>query len=60
LEDIQLSDFGRVGEVSITKDNILLLKGKGSEDKIGKRVEQIKDQVSMQKNFFPLCCWHSG
>jgi len=45
LEDIQLSDFGRVGEVSITKDNTLLLKGKGSEDKIGKRVEQIKDQI---------------
>ena len=37
--------FKQVGEVSITKDDTLLLKGKGSEDKISKRVEQIRDQI---------------
>merc|ERR1719300_2349199 len=31
LEDIQPHDFGQVGEVSITKDDTLLLRGKGQE-----------------------------
>lgn len=31
--------------MTITKDDTLLLKGKGTEDKISKRVEQIKDGI---------------
>lgn len=30
IEDVQLSDFGQVGEISITKDDTLMLKGKVS------------------------------
>lgn len=45
LEDIQAHDFGQVGEVSITKDDTLFLKGKGREDEIAKRVQQLKDQI---------------
>merc|ERR1711942_342855 len=29
LEDVQIQDFGRVGEVVITKDDTMLLKGGG-------------------------------
>lgn len=45
LEDIRIEDFGQVGEVTITKDDTLLLKGKGKEDKIKYRVEQLKDEI---------------
>ena len=34
LEDIQLQDFGKVGEVVITKDDTLLLKGAGQKSDI--------------------------
>ncbi len=45
LEDIQLQDFGKVGEVNITKDDTLFLKGQGKDDDINSRVEQIKVQI---------------
>jgi chaperonin GroEL len=45
LEDIQLQDFGRIGEVTITKDDTLMLKGSGDNSEISKRVEQIRDQI---------------
>lgn len=46
LEDVQIGDLGNVGEVVITKDDTLLLKGKGKKEDIDRRVEQIKDQIS--------------
>ena len=45
LEDVQLSNLGMVGEITITKDDTLLLKGKGMKDKIEARAEQIRDQI---------------
>ncbi|XGW15949.1 hypothetical protein V3C99_001422 [Haemonchus contortus] len=45
LEDIQLSDFGEVEEVTITKDDTLLLRGKGESAEIEKRIEQIADEI---------------
>jgi chaperonin GroEL len=45
LEDIQAQDFGKVGEVVITKDDTLMLKGQGAEAMIAKRVEMLKDQI---------------
>merc|ERR1719385_148019 len=45
LEDVQPHDFGQVGEVSITKDDTLLLRGKGQEKDIAARVESIKDAI---------------
>merc|ERR1712173_20931 len=38
-------DLGQVGEVSITKDDTLFLKGKGQEHKIQERVDSIKDAI---------------
>lgn len=45
LEDIQAHDFGKVGEVQITKDDTLLLKGGGSPADIEKRAVEIVEQL---------------
>lgn len=42
---VQVHDLGQVGEVQITKDDTLLLKGKGKAADISKRVGQIKEQI---------------
>lgn len=46
IEDIQLSDFGSAGEVIITKDDTMLLKGRGEKVHIDARAQQIRDQIS--------------
>lgn len=45
IEDVKLTDLGQVGEVTVTKDDTLLLKGKGDENIVKKRVEQLKDEI---------------
>ena len=45
LEQIQMHDLGNVGEVVVTKDDTLMLNGKGSEADIMQRVEQIDDAI---------------
>lgn len=45
LEDVQLSDLGQIGEISITKDDCMLLKGKGDAKHVEARVQQIRDQI---------------
>ncbi|GFS44331.1 heat shock protein 60A [Trichonephila inaurata madagascariensis] len=45
LEDLQPTDLGEVSEVVITKDDTLLLKGKGNKQDIDRRVTQIKDEI---------------
>ncbi|GFT15360.1 heat shock protein 60A [Nephila pilipes] len=45
LEDLQPTDLGEVSEVAITKDDTLLLKGKGNKQDIDRRVTQIKDEI---------------
>lgn len=45
LEDIQAHDFGKVGEVQITKDDTLLLKGGGSPAEVEKRANEIAEQL---------------
>merc|ERR1712240_398520 len=45
LEDVQIQDFGRVGEVLITKDDTMLLRGGGADHDISRRVDQIRDQI---------------
>jgi len=45
LEDVQLQDFGEVEEVSVTKDDTLLLRGKGRKEEVEKRILQIKDEI---------------
>lgn len=42
---MQVHDLGQVGEVQVTKDDTLMLKGKGNSSDIARRVEQIKEQI---------------
>lgn len=45
MEDIKLQDFGEVGEISLTKDDCLILKGKGNKDDVEARCQQIADEM---------------
>lgn len=45
IEDIQAHDFGRVGEVVVTKDDTMLLKGHGDPAAIEKRTIEIAEQL---------------
>lgn len=45
IEDIQPHDFGKVGEVIVTKDDTMLLKGRGDSAAIEKRVNEIAEQL---------------
>jgi len=45
LEEIKLSDFGQVGEVQVTKDDTLLMRGKGEAREVESRIQQIKDEI---------------
>ena len=44
-EDVQIQDFGKVGEVTVTKDDFMLVRGGGTGAEITKRVDMIKDQI---------------
>lgn len=46
LENVQLCDLGEVGEVVITKDDTLILKGKGKKVDIDHRADVIRDQIA--------------
>jgi chaperonin GroEL len=45
LENVKLSDLGRVKRVTIDKDNTTLVEGAGDSHKIAGRVKQIKAQI---------------
>ena len=45
IEDVQLQDLGEVGEVVITKDDTLFLRGKGTNEDIERRCEQIREEL---------------
>lgn len=45
IEDITANDLGEVDEVTITKDDTLLLRGRGDQTEIEKRIEHITDEI---------------
>lgn len=45
LEDVQPHDFGKVGEVQVTKDDTLILRGRGDPAAIEKRIGEIAEQL---------------
>lgn len=52
LEDCQFESFGQVGEITITKDSTLLLKGKGDITEVRQRIDQIKEELeTVPSNF---------
>lgn len=40
-----LKDFGEAEEITVTKDDTLILRGKGTEEDIQKRITQIQDEI---------------
>lgn len=44
LEDCQLESLGKAGEVIITKDSTILIKGHGDKEEIEQRIEQIRQE----------------
>ena len=46
VEDIGLSDLGRCGKITITKDDTIILNGMGKKEDISDRVEQIRAQLT--------------
>ena len=47
LEDVQPHDLGKVGEIIVTKDDAMLLKGKGDKAQIEKRIQEIIEQLDI-------------
>ena len=45
LEDVQIQDFGKIGEVVITMDDTMVLRGGGGEHDVTRRVDQIRQQI---------------
>ncbi|KAI5643120.1 TCP-1/cpn60 chaperonin family domain-containing protein [Phthorimaea operculella] len=52
LEDCMLESLGKVGEVIVTKDSTLLLKGEGCKSEIQQRIQQIKDELDNKSSDF--------
>jgi chaperonin GroEL len=45
LEDILISDFGQAGEITITKDDTLILNGSGDAAEVEKRIHQLTEEI---------------
>uniref|UniRef100_A0A0N5APW7 Heat shock protein 60 n=1 Tax=Syphacia muris TaxID=451379 RepID=A0A0N5APW7_9BILA len=45
IEDVQFDDFGEAEEISITKDDTLILRGKGDSQALEKRIQLIEDEM---------------
>merc|ERR1740129_936332 len=45
LEDVQMHDFGKLGEVTITKDDTMMLNGGGNSADVSRRVDQLREQI---------------
>ncbi|XP_003371438.1 putative chaperonin GroL [Trichinella spiralis] len=50
LEEVKLHNLGEVEEVLITKDDTLLLRGKGKKEEVAQRIAQIKDEMEMSNS----------
>ncbi len=46
IEDVEISDLGSAKKIRITKDQTLIIEGKGDEEKIRKRIKLIEKQIS--------------
>ncbi|CAH6784741.1 LOC106021236 [Phodopus roborovskii] len=50
LKDVQAHDLAKVGEVIVTKDDAMLLKGKGDKAQIEKHIQEITEQLDITTN----------
>lgn len=56
LEDVQIQDLGEAEEVTITKDDTLILRGKGDQQDIDKRVAQIQEEIDSSTSDYEKVC----
>ena len=56
LEECGMHDFGNVGEVVVTKDDTLMLNGKGSAHDIEQRVAQNDDAMESSSSEYEKVC----
>lgn len=47
LENVSIENLGEVGEVLITKDDTLFLKGKGEKEDVESRCAQLREDLEM-------------
>ncbi len=52
LENTEITDLGQARKVVSTKDNTTIVDGKGEEDKIKARIEQIKKEIEISDSDF--------
>jgi chaperonin GroEL len=52
LEETTLSELGRCGKITVTKDDTVILNGLGNKDELAARVEQIRAQVSQTESTY--------
>merc|ERR1711860_366 len=45
LDQVQISDLGQVGELQVTKDDTLIMKGGGDPAEVKARADQIMDEI---------------
>ena len=50
IQDVKHEHLGEIGEVVVTKDDTLFLKGKGDAQELQARCEQIKEEVEETKS----------
>ncbi|CAF3008318.1 unnamed protein product [Rotaria socialis] len=46
IDEVTVQDFGRVGEVIVTKDDTLLMRGKGDPSMLEQRVNSLKEEIT--------------
>ena len=46
LDEVTVQDFGRAGEVVVTKDDTLIMRGKGDPSGIQQRVSSLQDEIA--------------
>ncbi|CAF5090674.1 unnamed protein product, partial [Rotaria magnacalcarata] len=46
IDEVTVQDFGRVGEVIVTKDDTLLMRGKGDLSTLEQRINSLKEEIA--------------
>src|SRR3989344_666226 len=52
LEDVKLSDLGSAAKIKVTKDETLIIEGRGKKDEIEKRIRSIKSRLDSETSDF--------
>lgn len=52
LEDVTIADLGRASKIKVTKDETLIIEGKGSKESIESRVLSIKSRIKSETSEF--------